>query len=120
MTKLLSAEPAAAAEPAIACFDVLIVGYGPAGATAANLLGQRGYRVAVVEQAAEIYDKPRAITADHEVMRVFQECGLADEIVSGSTPHPGTDFVGVDSQVIKRFYPQPPPSDGVLCPKGCP
>ncbi len=90
-------------------FDVLVVGYGPAGATMANLLGQRGYRVAVVEQTAAIYDKPRAITADHEAMRVFQECGLADIIARSTVPHPGTDFVGVEGQTIKRFYPQPPP-----------
>ncbi len=90
-------------------FDVLVVGYGPAGATLANLLGQRGYRVAVIEQAAAIYDKPRAITADHEAMRVFQSCGLADDIAQSTVPHPGTDFVGVEGQTIKRFYPQPPP-----------
>lgn len=92
-----------------AVFDVVIVGYGPSGATAANLLGQRGYRVAIVEQATAIYDKPRAITADHEVMRVFQACGLAEEIARNTCPHPGTDFVGVQGDVIKRFYPQPGP-----------
>ncbi|WP_051235873.1 bifunctional 3-(3-hydroxy-phenyl)propionate/3-hydroxycinnamic acid hydroxylase [Ottowia thiooxydans] len=91
------------------CFDVLIIGYGPAGATMANLLGQRGYSVAVVESATAIYDKPRAITADQEAMRVFQHCGLAQEMEQGTCPHPGTDFVGMQGQVIKRFYPQPPP-----------
>lgn len=89
--------------------DVALVGYGPTGATLANLLGRRGHRVAVVEQSAEIYDKPRAITADQEVMRIFQECGLADEISPMTSPHPGTDFVGIDGQVIRRFYPAPGP-----------
>lgn len=90
-------------------FDVVIVGLGPVGATLANLLGQRGLQVAVVESSPEVYDKPRAITADHEAMRVFQECGLAQEIAHGTIPHPGTDYLGLDGQVIKRFYPQPPP-----------
>ena len=90
--------------------DVLIVGYGPSGATLANLLGQRGHRVVVIDQAREIYDKPRAITADQEALRIFQEIGLADEIVENSTPHPGTDFVGIKGQVIKRFYPADPPN----------
>lgn len=89
--------------------DVVIAGYGPTGATMANLLGQRGWRVAVVERSAEPYDKPRAITADHEALRVFQEVGLAEAITDGSSAHPGTDFVGVQGQVIKRFYPAPPP-----------
>jgi 3-(3-hydroxy-phenyl)propionate hydroxylase len=90
--------------------DVLVVGYGPSGATLTNLLAKRGYRVAVFDQAAQIYDKPRAITADQEIMRAFQECGLADEIAATTSPHPGTDFVGVEGQVIKRFYPAPPPN----------
>ena len=90
--------------------DVLIVGYGPSGATLANLLGRRGHRVVVIDQALEIYDKPRAITADQEALRIFQEIGLADEITQTTTPHPGTDFVGVQGQVIKRFYPADPPN----------
>ena len=91
-------------------YDIIISGYGPAGATIANLMGKRGYSVAVIDQFEAIFDKPRAITADQEVMRVFQEIGLADEINASSTPHPGTDFVGMDGQVIKRFYPAPPPN----------
>jgi len=90
-------------------FDVVIAGYGPAGAMAANLLGCKGYRVAIVDRMLEIYDKPRAITADHEVMRALQECGLTDKVEPTTVPHPGTDFVGLDGQIIKRFYPQPAP-----------
>ena len=90
--------------------DVLIVGYGPSGATLANLLGQRGHHVLVVDQAVDIYDKPRAITADQEALRIFQEIGLAETIAAASTPHPGTDFVGIEGQVIKRFYPADPPN----------
>ena len=90
--------------------DVLIVGYGPSGATLANLLGRRGHRVVVIDQAPTIYDKPRAITADQEALRIFQEIGLADDISATSTPHPGTDFVGMTGQVIKRFYPADPPN----------
>ena len=52
-------------------------GYGPVGAIFANLLANYGLRIAVVERAAAIYDKPRAITLDHEALRVFQACGLA-------------------------------------------
>jgi 3-(3-hydroxy-phenyl)propionate hydroxylase len=50
---------------------VAIVGYGPVGAVFANLLARYGLRIAVVERAADIYDKPRAITLDHEALRVF-------------------------------------------------
>ncbi|MGE5148390.1 MAG: bifunctional 3-(3-hydroxy-phenyl)propionate/3-hydroxycinnamic acid hydroxylase [Candidatus Eiseniibacteriota bacterium] len=91
-------------------YDALIVGFGPVGATLANLLARAGLSIAVAEAAREIYDKPRAITMDHEVMRVFQACGLADRIAPHTTPHPGTHYLGVDGRVIKKFDPLPPPA----------
>ena len=57
-------------------FDVAIVGYGPAGATLANLLGQYGLSTVVIEKDAEIYALPRAIHFDGEVMRVLETAGL--------------------------------------------
>jgi 3-(3-hydroxy-phenyl)propionate hydroxylase len=90
-------------------YDVLIVGYGPVGATLAALLARHGLSVAVVEQAAGVYDKPRAITLDHEVMRVFQAAGVAHEVAPFTAPHPGTHYLGVDGQVIRIYDPQPPP-----------
>lgn len=90
--------------------DILISGYGPTGATLASLLGQRGHSVLIMDQAASIYDKPRAITADQEVFRVLQECGMASEVAEMASPHPGTDYVGLEGQIIKRFYPAPPPN----------
>ena len=90
-------------------YDALIVGYGPVGATVAALLVRHGLRVAVAEQATGVYDKPRAITLDHEVMRVFQACGAAGEIEKFTAPHPGTHYLGVDRDVIRIYDPQPPP-----------
>lgn len=99
------------ATPAVAtpAVDVLVVGYGPVGAVAANLLGREGLSVQVVEATATIFDKPRAITFDHEVHRVFQWCGLGEAMADITGPHPGTDYLGVQGQLIKRFDPQPPP-----------
>ena len=90
-------------------YDVAVIGYGPVGATFANLLSRYGLEIAVIEQAADIYDKPRAITLDHEVLRVFQACGLADVVEKGIAPHPGTHYLGVDREIIKIFDPMPPP-----------
>ena len=90
-------------------YDAIIAGYGPTGATLANLLGSMGWRVAIIERESGIYGKPRAITGDHEVLRAFQAAGLAEKIIADTCPHPGTDFVGIDGQVIKRFYPLPNP-----------
>jgi len=90
-------------------YDVLIVGFGPVGATTANLLARRGLRLGVVEAEFEIYDKPRALTFDHEVMRIFQACGLAHRIAEFTTPHPGTHYLGIDGRVIKKVESLPPP-----------
>jgi len=66
--------------------DVAIIGYGPAGATLAKLLGQAGLSVLVLEKDAEIYPLPRAIHFDGEVMRVFQAAGLRTEVEAASRP----------------------------------
>ena len=90
-------------------YDAVIVGYGPVGATLAMLLSHGGLRVAIVEKQPTMFDKPRAITLDHEVMRAFQACGVADEIGPITEPHTGTHFLGMKGQVIKIFDPLPPP-----------
>jgi len=61
-------------------FDVAIIGYGPAGVTLANLLGQAGLSTLVLEKEAAIYPLPRAIHFDGEVMRIFQSIGLRPSI----------------------------------------
>jgi len=91
-------------------YDIAIIGYGPVGATFANLLGDYGFNVVVIEREAEIYDKPRAIVFDHEISRVFQSCGLMSAIEPLTSAHPGTDFLGVDGEIIKVFDPMPPPN----------
>jgi 3-(3-hydroxy-phenyl)propionate hydroxylase len=89
--------------------DVAIIGYGPVGATAAALLGGQGLTVAVVERMAGVYDKPRAITADHEVMRCMQFAGIGTELGAHIRPHPGTRYLGVDGNPIKQTDVIPPP-----------
>jgi 3-(3-hydroxy-phenyl)propionate hydroxylase len=90
-------------------YDVIILGLGPVGATLANLLVGQGLRIAVVDQREDVYDKPRAITLDHEVMRIMQACGVAHDFAPLTAPHPGTHYLGVDGQTIKIFDPLPPP-----------
>jgi hypothetical protein len=67
-------------------FDVAIIGYGPAGATLANLLGQYGLSVLVLEREGEIYPLPRAIHFDGETMRVFETTGLRPQVETISRP----------------------------------
>ncbi|MCY3805210.1 MAG: FAD-dependent monooxygenase, partial [bacterium] len=56
--------------------EVAVIGYGPVGATLANLLGQAGIRTSVHERSTEPYPLPRACHLDGEIMRIFQGIGL--------------------------------------------
>ena len=58
--------------------DVLVVGYGPVGATIVNLLARYGVRVLVFDKAKEIFMAPRAIALDNEALRILQMAGLED------------------------------------------
>jgi 3-(3-hydroxy-phenyl)propionate hydroxylase len=62
-------------------FDVGIIGYGPVGATLANLLGQSGLKTIVLEREPSVYHLPRAVALDGEGMRLFQTMGLAEQLL---------------------------------------
>ena len=90
-------------------FDVAIVGYGPTGAVAAGLLGQHGIRTWVGDRVHTVYDKPRAIALDHEIMRVFQELQIAEALQPHMEPFTNSEFFGVDGQLIKCMSTIAPP-----------
>lgn len=89
------------------CADVCIVGYGPVGATLANLLADCGLSVLVLEREADIYPLPRAVHFDDEVMRVFQSLGLAERILPNTHVSPGMRFVDVTGKLVLA-WPRPP------------
>ena len=82
-------------------YDVAIIGYGPVGATLANLLGQAGLSVVVLERDAAIYPMPRAIHFDGEVMRIFQSIGLKEAVGAVSRPGArGMHFVNAEGKTM--------------------
>ncbi|MDE2606905.1 MAG: bifunctional 3-(3-hydroxy-phenyl)propionate/3-hydroxycinnamic acid hydroxylase [Burkholderiales bacterium] len=90
-------------------YDVAIVGYGPAGQVAAGLLGQAGLSVYVCERLADVYEIPRAIALDHEIMRVFQQLGVIDAIQPYCEPFTPSEYYGVDGRLIRRMTMVEPP-----------
>ncbi|ESQ87396.1 monooxygenase [Asticcacaulis sp. AC460] len=82
-------------------FDVIIIGCGPVGATAANLLGQAGHAVAIVDQFTDVFTLPRAVHIDHEMMRLFQNLGLAESLLPHMRETQGHMHLGADGDVIR-------------------
>lgn len=82
-------------------FDVAIIGCGPVGAFAANLLGRSGLSILVVEQDAQPYPLPRAVHLDHEMMRLFQSAGVIDRVAGDMRDTQGHLHIGADHGVIR-------------------
>jgi 3-(3-hydroxy-phenyl)propionate hydroxylase len=90
-------------------FDVAVVGQGPAGAVCAALAGTLGLKAVAIERSAAVYDKPRAFALDHEVMRVFEDIGVADAVAPHTAPFTPSEYYGADGRLIKRLGALPPP-----------
>src|SRR5271163_317268 len=78
-------------------YDVAVIGYGPTGATAANLLGQLGLKVLVIERDSDVYGRARAISTDEEVMRIWQSVGLDERLQRDMLPDRPLTFVDADN-----------------------
>lgn len=84
-----------------ATFDVAVIGCGPVGATAANLLGKQGLSVVVLEKELDHYPLPRAVHLDHEMMRLFQSAGVIDRVEADMVATDGHLHIGADHGVIR-------------------
>ena len=83
-----------------------MVGYGPTGATLANLLAISGLRVTVIEREGQMYHLPRAVHFDGECMRVFQTVGIADDLAKQIHINPGMKFVDPSGNLLLD-WPRP-------------
>ncbi len=91
-------------------FDVAIVGFGPTGATLANLCGKAGLRTVVYERSTMPYSQPRACHLDAEIARVFQGLGMEADLHRLLTVQHGMDYVDRDGTPLFTFeaFERPP------------
>ena len=90
-------------------YEVAVVGFGPAGAIAACWLGQTGIRTLVLDKSRRIWDIPRAVAIDHEILRVLQNLGIVDKILPYTAPFGASEHFGVEGQLIRRIDVVRPP-----------
>jgi flavin-dependent dehydrogenase len=67
-------------------YDALIIGAGPAGASAARLLAQAGWRVALVEKAQFPRRKVCGEFISATTMPVLKDCGVAVPFIAAAGP----------------------------------
>lgn len=88
-------------------YDVAVIGYGPTGVSAANLLGALGLRVVVIERDAEVFSRARAISTDEEVVRIWQRVGLAERLKRDMLAERCLDFVDASGRAFISAHPTP-------------
>jgi 3-(3-hydroxy-phenyl)propionate hydroxylase len=84
-------------------FGVVVIGHGPSGVIAASLLGDRGIRTLAIDRQHDVYDKPRAIAVDHEILRLLDNLGAADLVMPFIAPFPASQHFGARGQLIRRI-----------------
>jgi 3-(3-hydroxy-phenyl)propionate hydroxylase len=92
-------------------YDVIVVGAGPVGSTAANLAAAHGLRCLLVDQSTEVFPLPRAIHFDADIMRIFQFAGLAQRIEPLTRATTGGVHLGMDGEPIREFRVPGAPGD---------
>jgi len=82
---------------------VVIVGAGPAGVTAATLLGQYGVDCLVLDRWDGVFPQPRAVHLDDEIYRVLVRLGIAEQFAAVSRPTRGLQLIDRNHRVFAVF-----------------
>ena len=90
-------------------FQVVVVGHGPTGAIATSLLGHANIRTLAIDRQRDVYDKPRAIAVDHEILRLLDNVGAAERVLPYIAPFPASQHFGAQGQLIRRIDMVPEP-----------
>ncbi|OAF07258.1 hypothetical protein AXW67_30450 [Bradyrhizobium neotropicale] len=85
--------------------DVVIVGAGPIGLTAANTLGSLGVRTILIERNELTSDLPRALVVDDEYMRLLDNLGILLRMGGDLAAPFGIYFYAAWGRPIIKVYP---------------
>jgi 3-(3-hydroxy-phenyl)propionate hydroxylase len=85
--------------------EVAIVGAGPVGLMMANILGQAGVDVALVERNGGLVGLPRAIAYDAETLRLFAQVRLFDAIADELIQDPRVVYRNARGAILMEMHP---------------
>lgn len=80
--------------------QIAIIGCGPAGLTAASLLGQAGHDVIVIERWPEPYGLPRLSHIDGETARLVASAGDIDRALRDAAPIDTYHYLDDQGQIL--------------------
>lgn len=83
--------------------DILVVGLGPTGDVISCLLAQEGLSVIAIDREPDIFPAPRAAVFDHEIMRIFQQVGVAEPVAKVCRVPDRYQFVTAADEVLLDF-----------------
>lgn len=83
--------------------DVLVAGLGPVGAALSALLADEGLSTIAIDRDVRLYPLPRAAHFDHEIMRLFQQLGVADAVGRHARVAPAYEFRNAAGEILMRF-----------------
>ncbi len=87
-------------------YDVIIIGLGPTGGVLANLIAKHNLSVKILEKESQLYNLPRAVHFDDEIMRVFETIGISKNFLKQTIINKGTRFIDEKNNLLLD-WPRP-------------
>ena len=104
----------AVSKPGVIDTDVLVVGSGPAGASAALFLSTLGVANILITKYRWTANTPRAHITNQRTMEIFRDVGIEQQVIAEATPHElmgdtvfCTSIVGEELGRIRTFGTHP-------------
>ena len=84
--------------------DLLIVGAGPTGMSAALALSDAGYKIMIIDKHEKALSYSRAILVNSKTLSLLKPFNVADKMIAMGHPCSSITLNGSNGAIIDRFY----------------